>query len=56
MMQSGNAKLLVKQPKKFIPGLPHKKYFVVESPFLFVIYEHRSDIIAFIGRVFDPSP
>ncbi|KAM4616875.1 heparin cofactor 2 [Polymixia lowei] len=29
--------------------------FVVDHPFLFLIYEHRTDCLVFMGRVVDPS-
>ncbi|KAG7481042.1 hypothetical protein MATL_G00062490 [Megalops atlanticus] len=29
--------------------------FVVDRPFLFLIYEHRTDCLVFMGRVVDPS-
>lgn len=29
--------------------------FVVDHPFLFLIYEHRTDCLVFMGRVVNPS-
>lgn len=29
--------------------------FTVDHPFLFLIYEHRTDCLVFIGRVVNPS-
>ncbi|XP_062855585.1 heparin cofactor 2 [Trichomycterus rosablanca] len=38
----------------FMP-LSAQTRFVVERPFLFLIYEHRTDCLIFMGRVTDPS-
>ena len=29
--------------------------FIVDRPFLFLIYEHRTDCLVFMGRVVNPS-
>ena len=38
----------------FMP-LSTQNRFVADHPFLFVIYEHRTDCLVFVGRVVDPS-
>ncbi|XP_030632960.1 heparin cofactor 2 [Chanos chanos] len=38
----------------FMP-LSTQTRFVVDRPFLFLIYEHRTDCLVFMGRVVDPS-
>ncbi|CAL8330315.1 unnamed protein product [Arctogadus glacialis] len=38
----------------FMP-LSTQNRFVVDHPFLFLIYEHRTDCLVFVGRVVDPS-
>ncbi|XP_072538124.1 heparin cofactor 2 [Salminus brasiliensis] len=38
----------------FMP-LSTQTRFVVDRPFLFLIYEHRTDCLVFMGRVADPS-
>lgn len=38
----------------FMP-LSTQTRFVVDRPFLFLIYEHRTDCLVFMGRVTDPS-
>ncbi|XP_055742019.1 heparin cofactor 2 isoform X1 [Salvelinus fontinalis] len=38
----------------FMP-LSSQIHFIIDHPFLFLIYEHRTDCLVFIGRVVDPS-
>ena len=38
----------------FMP-LSTQNRFEVDHPFLFLIYEHRTDCLVFVGRVVDPS-
>lgn len=38
----------------FMP-LSSQIHFTVDRPFLFLIYEHRTDCLVFIGRVVNPS-
>ncbi|KAL0978987.1 hypothetical protein UPYG_G00178930 [Umbra pygmaea] len=38
----------------FMP-LSSQSRFVIERPFLFLIYEHRTDCLVFMGRVVNPS-